>query len=312
MAGDVSGVVAGFTVIFVVIAVGYIVARTGVLGAHGEFVLGRTVFFVATPALLFDTLSTSDLSVVFSSTLAITAVSASAIGVLAFVVARVRRRPAPEATVAALSACYVNAANLGIPIAVFVLGDASFVAPLLLFQIMVLSPVALGILDVTTSPGRASALSIVAAPFTNPIVLAGLAGLALAVTGVTLPAPVAEPFALLGAVSVPGALLAFGMSLRGARVLQRDGDTARSDVLLAAGLKTVALPVLTYVLARWVWGVEGEQLFAVVVIASLPTAQNVFVYASRYGRGVVLARDTGFVTTVLAIPLIAAVAALLT
>ena len=56
---------------------------------------------------------------------------------------------------------------------------------------------------------------------------------------------------------------------------------------------------------------SGHALLAQTVTAALPTAQNVFVYASRYGRGVVLARDTGFVTTVLAIPLIAAVAALL-
>jgi predicted permease len=37
----------------------------------------------------------------------------------------------------------------------------------------------------------------------------------------------------------------------------------------------------------------------------------VFIYATRYGRGTVLARDTAFVTTLVSVPVIALVAALL-
>ncbi|MGB6052534.1 MAG: AEC family transporter, partial [Rhodococcus sp. (in: high G+C Gram-positive bacteria)] len=58
-------------------------------------------------------------------------------------------------------------------------------------------------------------------------------------------------------------------------------------------------------------GLEGQQLFAITVISALPTAQNVFVFASRYNRGVVLARDTAFVTTLVSVPVIAAVSLLL-
>ena len=47
------------------------------------------------------------------------------------------------------------------------------------------------------------------------------------------------------------------------------------------------------------------------VLAALPTAQNIFVHATRYGRGEVLARDSIFVTTVLSVPAIVLVAALL-
>ncbi|NKZ75019.1 AEC family transporter, partial [Rhodococcus hoagii] len=109
-----SGVVAGFTVIFVVIAIGYFLGRTGTLGEHGQFVLSRLVFFVATPALLFDTLANSDLSVVFSPTLAVAAATAFAVAGLYFVIARVwLRRELPELTIGALASSYVNSANLG-------------------------------------------------------------------------------------------------------------------------------------------------------------------------------------------------------
>lgn len=311
-----SGVVAGFTVIFVVIAVGYLLGRLGTLGSQGQFVLGRLVFFVATPALLFTTLASSDLSVIFSPTLAVASATAFAVGALYVVVAKIwLNRPLPELTIGALSASYVNSANLGIPIAVFVLGDATFVAPLLLFQIVVYSPIALTILDLTALRGEAEKLSLidtVTAPFKNPIVLAGAAGLIVALIGWVPPRPLIQPFELIGATSVPGALLAFGLSLYGVRVLEKGSSSSpRRDVALASTLKIVVQPVLAYLMAHFLLGIDGHQLFAIVVVSTLPTAQNVFIYASRYRRGMVLARDSAFVTTLASIPAIALVTALL-
>ena len=40
-----------------------------------------------------------------------------------------------DAAVTALAASYVNANNLGIPIAAYVLGDTTVIAPVLLFQL---------------------------------------------------------------------------------------------------------------------------------------------------------------------------------
>ena len=310
-----SGVVAGFTVIFVVIAVGYLLGRLGTLGSQGQFVLGRLVFFVATPALLFTTLASSDLSVIFSPTLAVASATAFAVGALYVVVAKIwLNRPLPELTIGALSASYVNSANLGIPIAVFVLGDATFVAPLLLFQIVVYSPIALTILDLTALRGadaeKLSLIDTVTAPFKNPIVLAGAAGLIVALIGWVPPRPLMQPFELIGATSVPGALLAFGLSLYGVRVLEK-GSSPRRNVALASTLKIVVQPVLAYLMAHFLLDIDGHQLFAIVVVSTLPTAQNVFIYASRYRRGMVLARDSAFVTTLASIPAIALVTALL-
>jgi predicted permease len=41
-----------------------------------------------------------------------------------------------------------------------------------------------------------------------------------------------------------------------------------------------------------------------VVLAALPTAQNVFNYADRYGTDVVLARDAVLVTTLASLPVL--------
>ena len=55
---------------------------------------------------------------------------------------------------------------------------------------------------------------------------------------------------------------------------------------------------------------QGEALFAVVVTAALPTAQNIFTYAVRYRREVNLARDVIFISTFASVPVILGIAAL--
>ncbi len=52
-------------------------------------------------------------------------------------------------------------------------------------------------------------------------------------------------------------------------------------------------------------------MLAVAVVAALPTAQNVFTHAVRYSRGVILARDSIFVSTILSVPVLIVIAALL-
>ena len=308
-----SGVASGFTVIFIVVGIGYVLGGTRVLGDHAVTVLARMVFFVCTPALMITSLSTNDLSVVFSSTLAVAAITAVATGALYFAVVRlVWRRAVPEAVVGALSSSYVNSVNLGLPIAIFVLDDASFIAPLLLFQIMLYSPIALVTLDLTAldAAHRRSLWRTVATPVSNPIVVGGLIGLGLSLAGIRLPEPVFSPLDMLGQASVPLALLAFGLSLTGVQVFAK-GASPRRDTALAAVLKMAVMPALAYALARWGFGMTGPALFAQVVIAALPTAQNVLVYATRYGRGEILARDSALVTTLLSIPIIALLAAVL-
>lgn len=52
-----------------------------------------------------------------------------------------------ELVIGSLASSYVNSGNLGIPVAAYALGSASFVAPTLLLQLLVLQPVALALLD---------------------------------------------------------------------------------------------------------------------------------------------------------------------
>jgi len=303
------GVLIGFAIIVAVIAVGYLIGRLDLLGDQAQHVLSRLAFFVLSPALLFTVLSQADVSHLFSALLPISAIAAI-VNIALFLVVSLLfwRRPLPDATIGALASGYVNANNIGLPVSVYVLGDASSSAPVILLQLIVLAPIALTVLDVTTS-GRVSVGRILLQPVRNPLIIGSLLGVIVAVTHLKLPAPVLAPFALVGGAAVPVILLTFGMSLHGSRVLAPGTD--RRDVVLASSLKLAAMPVVAWLLGQFVWHLHGHRLFVVVVLAALPTAQNVFNYAQRYGVATVLARDAVLITTALSIVVLVIVAALL-
>jgi predicted permease len=309
---EVLGVLTGFAIIGVVILIGYGVGRARILGSNAanvQYVLSRLAFFVLSPCLLFTVLAEADVHELFSRVLAVSAISAL-VAILLFLVISllVWRRPLAEAVIGGAASGYINANNIAIPVAVYVLGNAALSAPVLLLQLVVFAPIILTVLDMSSS-GRTSIGRILSQPIRNPLIIASLLGVIVAVAGIKLPTPVLAPFTLIGGAAVPVVLLAFGMSLHGQRILQ--AGTNRRDVVLASVIKLVVMPLVAWAVGRFVFGLENTVLFGVVLLAALPTAQNILNYAQRYERGVTLARDTVLITTVGAVPVLVLAAALL-
>jgi malonate transporter len=305
------GVLAGFFVVWSIILVGWFVGRRKILGENARQVLSGLTFFVASPALLFETLSKAKLQEVFAAPLLVTAVAAFATAAIFFAITKfLLKRALPEALMSSMAASLANSANLGIPIAVYVLGDASYVAPLLIFQLAFFTPLFLMILDSSTSSHRTTPLGFVVMILRNPVIVGSGLGLLVAGTGLQVPPLVMEPIHLIGGAAIPAMLIAFGMSLNGSRPLQASAGR-RVDTLLASLFKLVIQPAIAYVFAHFAVGMEGHALFAVVVTSALPTAQNVFVAASRYKTGLTVAKDTVLLTTVVAVPAMIGVALLL-
>lgn len=297
-----SGVLSGFAVVWTVIAVGYFVGRTGVLGENARYVLNRLTFFVASPALLFTTLSESDPASVLGPFLGVAAASALLTAIAYVLITRWwLRRDLTETTIGAMSASTVNSANLGLPIALYVLGDMAHAAPVILWQLALFSPICLAILDASTSRHRTTVVSMLVQTAKNPMIVGSLAGLMCALFDLRLPQPLADPIDLIAGASIPAMLIAFGISLVGSKPLEASGGR-RADTLVATAMKLVFQPVVAWVLAVWVFHLESESVFAAVIMAALPTAQNIFVTASRYERGIVLAKDTVLLTTIVAVP----------
>ncbi|MCJ1714115.1 AEC family transporter [Microbacterium sp. M1A1_1b] len=304
-----GGVLIGFAIIGAIIAAGYGVGRAGLLGPHAQFVMSRLAFFVLMPCLLFHTIATADIASLVSPMLWVSLLSAAVVALGTAAVFRlVLRRSVTVTTVGALAASYVNANNIGLPVAVYVLGQATAVVPVILLQLVVMAPIALTILDAATASGGGWKRRVLG-PVTNPLIIASLLGLLCSAFRITLPDPVLQPFALVGAAAVPIVLLSFGMSLHGAAPL-RD-PSIRTDVIVASSIKLVVMPAVAFVLARFVFGLGDQQVFVLTTLGALPAAQNVFNYAQRYGAAVPVARDVVLISTLGAVPVLVAIAALL-
>ena len=389
-------VVSGLAVFAVVIAVGWALVRFGAVPAGSDTILTGVCFYAATPALLVTTIGGADLATVVSrATLA--GLLAETLGIVsAWLVHRLAlRRSVAESTIGALAAGYVNAANLGIPVLIVLLGDATAIAPILLLQLLVISPAAFAVLDVSTARGAGPGPAVWTAPLRNPLLLGVVAGLVVNLTGWDAGAAagglVANSLSALGALAVTLMMLSLGMSLAASspRVTRRltvarvtrlratgpgaaagapgaegsdggppssggavpgggagtpspgggsaggsspgDGEDPgaggadggavgpgvsadrgeRGAVLwVSVAWKLVVVPLLALGLGAAL-GLRGPALLVPITTAGLPSAQNVFMYATRYGAAKPLARDCVLLTTVGFVPVVLLAAALL-
>ena len=304
-----SAVLTAFAVVGVTILVGYVIGRIGLLGPHSRHVLSRLNFFVLSPFLLFVVLSEADIAVLFSNLLPVSMIAAFAVIIPFWLVSRlVWKRSLGDTVIGALAAGQVNSNNIGIPFSVYLLGSAAFPAPVIFFQLLLLTPISMALLEAASSGSR-SIRRILLQTIGNPVIIGSALGVAFSLLGWRLPELLDAPAHLIADAAIPVLLLNYGISLHGQRVLTTRG--VRRDVILATALKLVAMPLVAWLLGAFVFRLAGAELAEVVILAALPTAQNVFNHAQRFDFGEVVARDVIFLTTLGCLPVLLLVSALL-
>jgi len=307
-----TGVITGFAIILAVIAVGVILSRTGVIRDDRErLVLNRVAFYAASPALLFTSVAKSDAETLFSPVILVIFLATLATAVV-YIIASVLffRQDLPTTTMGAASACYFNSVNIGLPVSVYVLGEATYVVPVLVLQMVVFTPFILAGLVADDAGGRSRLARIwepVRTAVFSPVVIGSVLGLVVALVGLQIPDPVMRPLEILGGASIPMILISFGASLRNTAPLATPED--RPGTLTATALKLVGMPAIAWGIALAL-GLEGNELYASVILAALPAAQNVYNFAASYQRGMIIARDTVFLTTFGSLPVMLAIALL--
>ena len=250
-----AGVLIGFAIIAAVIGLGFVLGRFRALPENAAEVLSRLAVLALTPPLMFTVVAQADLNHLFSTLLPISALAATIPMALFFVIARViRRRPVPESVIGSMSSGYVNAGNMGIPVAVYVLGDAAATAPIILLQVLLLGPFYLSLLDLTVA-GRLSLKRIALQPLKNPLLIGSALGLLVALTGFEVPQPVMDALVLIGGATVPVVLISFGISLATGSKILAPGPQ-RTDALIASAFKMLLMPAIAWALGHFVWGME--------------------------------------------------------
>ena len=168
------------------------------------------------------------------------------------------------------------------------------------------------LLDVTTK-GKVSAKEILKQPLHQPLLIGSLLGIAVSAISAkvgffVIPSCIYDPINMIGNSAVPMILMAFGMSLHGTKPLQDKSNIPA--VFTVAVLKNIVMPIIAFLLSYFVMGFRGATLYACVVLAALPTGQNVYNYAARYNVGLSFARD-GILFSTLSSPIFIAIIAVL-
>lgn len=290
--------------IFSTIAIGWAAGRCKPFaGGEAARIVSNAAFYVFAPALLFRATARIDLAALPWHALA--AFFAPLLLWVLLVHAQQRRRsaaPSGEAQAAAssaarpavraITAAFGNNAQLGIPMAAALFGEAGLQLHLSIVSLHAL--VLLTVLtllverDIAQAAARASGqggrlfatlLLIVRNTVIHPIVLPVLAGLAWNIAGLPLPGPIDEVLVMLGTAVVPLALVAIGLSL-GHYGVRGAGRPA----LVLAAAKLLAPPALVLA-AGLLLGLQGLALAVTVMAAAMPTGANALLFAQRYHSG---------------------------
>ncbi|MFJ6793387.1 AEC family transporter [Streptomyces sp. NPDC091268] len=271
---------------------GVLLARRKIVPPEASKAFADYAFLFAVPCYLFGNIYASDLGALFDwralGGYAATAALAVAAVVLAATASGTREPRAVALRV--MAGVQVNTAYFAVPVFITFFGTAAPIFPVLLFQVCVLSLVVIAIMELgRAGPGAGGPAQrlgrALGASLATPLVLACNAGILLNLLSVHVPAVVLDGAAFVGDSASPVALFALGLHLGGAGLDVR--GTTREEAALIA-FKCLGFPLLAWAVCGGLFGVGGDWLTYLVLIAAMPTPQNLFIFAQRYDVGVAL------------------------
>jgi hypothetical protein len=113
----------------------------------------------------------------------------------------------------------------------------------------------------------------------SPLLIAPVAGLAVGLSGLKVPAPFESFTTLLGGAASPAALICIGLFLAQERVVS---DDIKSIGILVT-LKLILQPAVTAFLAFYVFSMPTLSSHSAVILSALPIGSEPFTIAKLYG-----------------------------
>lgn len=277
--------------IFNVIVPVVIVAAVGAILGRNFDLSGGTIskisLYALTPALALETLLTTEVSAgdAFQAIGSFTLVTF--LGVLLGAVCAIGLPPAQRRAVMVTTST-ANSGNMGLPIALFALGQAGFEQSVLLF----ITSTVLTFIVVPPIFGSAGVRSALMSMARMPALWAMVVGVGMRLLGWSLPTGVMSGVSLLGQATLPMVLLALGIQL---------GTTGRPRlnraVWTGSVLRVLVMPALALGLGLLL-GIRGIPLQTLVLTSSMPVAVNAYLLSMEYKGDVKTVADTVTVTTV--------------
>lgn len=291
--------------IFIMILIGWLIVKAGLMTADTGDALSDFVFKIAVPMLLFRTIAEADfhgaspfrLWIAYFSGVAVT----WTVGHIA--ATRLFGRDARIGVLAGVSSAFANTIFVGLPLVQRTVGDKGLVPLSILIAVHLPVMMVVGTILMERAEHKISGAAdrsilkllrqIGLNLIRNPLVIGLAAGAAMHLLGLTMPAPVENIVDQIAGVAGPVALISLGMALQKYGV---SGNLGIASVTSAC--KLLLLPFCVWI-ASHIVGLAEDWTAALVLIAAVPTGVNAWLIANRFGVGHSLAASTITMTTAL-------------
>lgn len=285
-------VVSKVLVMLIMIAVGYLITKKGLLTERGAAEITSILIRVVTPCLIIDSfLSGGDLEPL--ELLLATVISALAI-VLSILLSlpAFRKEPPERRKVLRFAIIFSNAGFMGIPLVQGIVGEKGVVYGSFFIAVFNVICWTYGY-RMMNSSAKVSLRTVLF----NPGIIGLVIALPLYFLGVELPAVAVEPIGFFSDLNTPLAMLVIGSYIAKVDLHSFVSDLA---VYKMAAYRLVLAPAVFLVCLLFIRPSEGL-LVTSVIQASCPVAANTVLFAVQYGGDSQLASKTVAVSTVLSI-----------
>lgn len=261
--------------------------------------LSRAVFYLFGPALVFDSLSRSDVGgAVFGQLAAVVLLTILALWILGSLAARLLRLEGPTQAAFLVAVLLMNAGNFGLSVNLFAFGEIGLAWASLYFTISVLISSSLG--AYLSARGRTSAREALRRVAGVPYLYAAALGLLFNLGSVTMPEPLTRAIHLLGQASVPVMLAVLGVRLAETlRARQRVQHLPALGVVTV--MRLIVSPALAWLFASLI-GLSGVALNVTVLESAMPTAVVTTILATEFDSDPSFAALCVLVTTLVSLP----------
>jgi malonate transporter len=271
--------------IFALIGIGWLARQRGWIGAGGAFEMNRFVVYLAMPALLFQIMAKSSWEELDQpGFIAAFGLACAAIYLLTVVVRHASGAALADASLDGLNAAYANVGFIGFPLCLAAFGPSSMtpVTITAILTVCVLFGVAVTVVELGVRVDGSKwdiAGKVGWSLLQNPMLLAPALGALYAGFGPPLPEGADRFLTLLAHAASPCALVSLGLF-----IAEQTSRPRLPDLSVLVALKLVGQPLLTWLLAHWVFHLPAALTGVAVVLAALPTGTGPFMLASMYKR----------------------------
>ncbi len=287
--------------VFLTILCGFLLTYIKIIKREGIPFLAKLAMNAFIPAMLFQTLSQSDISAHFDLRLWGSYYSGVLVNfALIFVIARMwLRAKTDEAAVTAMGGVFSNIVLLGIPLVQAVYGEEGLVPLLIVLSIHPLSLLGMTIMIVEGSRGGEGhwlpkVLRSVARVARNPIIVAIVLGVLASLFEVRMPEMIDGTLERFRTAGPTIALLLVGAGLYGQSVR---GNLSAS--LLCTVAKMFVQPILVFSIGHFIFDLPPLWLTIVTLVAALPSGANVAIIAGSYNVCIDRSSTTILITTII-------------